>query len=41
MHESAYGVGYREVIWFDMNDDPIDAVEVLELGWRTKDEPLE
>ena len=27
--------------WFTTNDVPIDAAEVPEVRWRTKDEPLE
>ena len=41
MHESASGVSFKEVDWFATNDVLIDAVEVPEVGWRTKDEPLE
>ena len=41
MHESASGVSFMEVDWFTTNDVPIDAVEVPEIRWRTKDEPLE
>ncbi len=41
MHESASSVSLREVDWFTTNDALIDAVEVPEVRWRTKDEPLE
>ena len=41
MHESAFGVSFRKVDWFTTNDAPIDAIEVPEVRWRTKDEPLE
>ncbi len=41
LHESASGVSFKEVDWFATNDVPIDAFEVLEVRWRTKDEPLE
>ncbi len=41
MHESASGVSLRKVDWFTTNDAPIDEVEVSEIRWRTKDEPLE
>jgi hypothetical protein len=38
LHESLFDVCYREVNWFATNDVPINAVEVPEVGWRTKDE---
>ena len=41
MHESASGVSFSELDWFASNNVLVDAVEVLEVGWRTKDEPLE
>ena len=41
MHESAFGVSFRKVDWFTTSDVPDDAVEVLEVRWRAKDEPLE
>ena len=41
MHELAYGISFREVDRFTTNYVPIDAVEVSEVRWRTKDEPLE
>ncbi len=41
MHESASGISLRKVDWFTTNYVPIDAVEVLEVRWRTKEEPLE
>ena len=41
MHESASGVSFREVDWFTTNDVPIDEVEVPEIRWHAKNEPLE
>ena len=41
MHESASGVSLRIVDWFITNDVLVNAVEVLEARWRTKDEPLD
>ena len=41
MHESASSVSFRDVDWFATNDVPTDAVEVPQVRWRTKDEPLE
>ena len=41
MHESASGVSFKEVDWFTTNDVLIDIVEVPEVRWCTKDEPLE
>ncbi len=41
LHESALGVGNREVDGFTADDVLVDAVEVPEARWRTLDEPLE
>jgi len=41
LHESASSVSFREVDWFTTNYVLIDAIEVQEVRWRTKDEPLE
>ena len=41
MHESASGVSLRYRNWSTPDDVPLDAVEVLEVRWRTQDWPLE
>ncbi len=41
MHESALGVGNREVDGLATDDVLVDGVEVPKVRWRTYDEPLE
>ena len=41
LHDSALGVGNREVDWFIANDVLVDAVEAQEVRWRTHNKPLE
>ena len=41
MHESASGIRLRKVDWFTTNDVLVDASEVPEVRWRTKDGQLE